>query len=145
MENTYQNAAQAKPVAQLRTNRSMIKVLLLSLITLGIYSLVVWAHISEETNSVCSRYDGKKTMNFWLVFFLIGPITAGIGTIVWIHKLCSRIGSELERRRIDFSFGAGTFWGWGVLGSLIIVGPFVFLYKMFKAMNLMNEDYNAKG
>jgi hypothetical protein len=29
-----------------------------------------------------------------------------------------------------------------MLGSLIIVGPFIYLYKFFKAMNIIADDYN---
>ena len=60
---TINNSA---PVSQLRTNRGLAKFIILSILTLGIYALVVFAHISEETNVVCSRYDGQKTMNYWL-------------------------------------------------------------------------------
>jgi len=86
MNMTEQKVSQA-PVAQLRTNRGLLKLILLSLVTLGIYGLIVTAHISEDVNVVCSRYDGKKTMNYWLLIFLVGPLTLGIGYIVWMHKL----------------------------------------------------------
>ncbi len=129
----------------LKDSRSLVKYILLSLITLGIYSLVCFGNMSSEINITASRYDGKKTMNYYLLFFLIGPITLGIGTIVWIHKFCSRLGAEAARRGTGVNFGAADFWLWNVLGSLIIVGPFIFMYKMFKAMNAVNADYNARG
>ena len=84
-------------------------------------------------------------MNFLLLFFIVGPITLEIGTLVWFHKFSARIGDELNRRGIDYSFGAGSFWVWSVLGILIIVGPFVYLHKLLKAINLINADYNQKG
>ena len=31
-----------------------------------------------------------------------------------------------------------------ILGSLIIVGPFIFYHKFFKATNAINAAYNAK-
>ncbi len=133
------------PVAQLRTNRGLLKFLLLSLITCGIYGLVVYAHVSEDTNVVCSRYDGKKTMNFWLLAFIVGPLTCGIGYLVWGHKLSSRIGNELTRRGLGYSFGAGDYWLWGILGSLILIGPFVYCHKLLKAINTLNADFNVKG
>ncbi len=138
-------AAAQPPVAQLRTNRSFLKTFLLSLLTLGIYGLVCQGHITDDVNLVCSRYDGRKSMNFYLLFFIVGPITAEIATIVWIHNLCDRIGIELKRRQVDYDFGAKDFWLWGVLGSLILIGPFVFAHKFFKSVNLMNENYNLYG
>lgn len=133
------------PVGQLKTNRSLGMFILLSIITLGIYSLFFYASISNDINLVCSRYDGKRTMNYWLLFFIINPITFGIGSIVWIHKLCNRIGDEFRRRGIPNDFRASTYWLWGVLGSFIIVGPFIFLYKLCVAMNTLSQDYNYRG
>lgn len=141
MENTVVQA----PVAQLKTNKGLLKTILLSIITLGIYPLVVMSAISSEINIVASRYDGKKTMHFCLLIFLVAPITLGIAGIVWYHRISNRIGNELKRRGIGYSFSAGTFWGWNVLGSLIGIGPLVYLYKMFKAVNLLNAHYNVNG
>ena len=76
---------------------------------------------------------------------LITPITLGIYSFVWYHKMSERIGNELKRRDIAYNFSCSDFWLWDVLGSLIIVGPFVYGYKLFTAMNLICADYNAKG
>ncbi|MBE6735156.1 MAG: DUF4234 domain-containing protein [Ruminococcaceae bacterium] len=133
------------PVVQLKTNKGLLKTILLSLITFGIYGLVVMSAVSNDINVVASRYDGKKTMHFCLLFFLVAPFTLGIGAIVWIHRISNRIGNEIKRRGINYSFSAADFWLWGVLGSFIIVGPFVYMHKLFKAVNLMNADFNEKG
>ena len=141
MEN-YTNAA---PIGQLKTNKGLLKTILLSLITFGIYPLVVMSAVSSEINIVASRYDGKKTMHFCLLMFIVAPITLGIAGIVWYHRISNRIGAELRRRGIAYSFSATDFWLWNVLGSLIAIGPLVYMHKMFKAMNLMNAHYNVNG
>ena len=133
------------PVVQLKTNRGWLKTILLSIITFGIYGLVMYSGISNDINTIASRYDGKKTMHYCLLVFIITPITFGIGAIVWSHKISNRIGKELARRGINYSFGAGTFWGWNVLGALIGVGPFIYLHKLCKAMNQLCADFNEKG
>ena len=136
---------QQRPVNPLPTNRGLIKFILLSFITLGIYGLVVMCKMSSEINVVAQRYDGKKTMNYALMVFIFAPLTLGIAVIVWYHKFSARLGNELARRGLAYSFGAGTFWGWNVFGSLIVVGPFIYTHKMFKSMNLINGNYNAVG
>ena len=141
MENTVNTA----PVGQLKTNKGLLKTILLSLITFGIYPLVVMSAVSNDINIVASRYDGKKTMHFCLLTFIVAPITFGIAGLVWYHRISARIGAELQRRGIDYSFGAGTFWGWNVLGALIGVGPFIYLHKLAKAMNKLCADFNEKG
>ena len=135
----------ATPAYQLKTNKGLLKTILLSIITFGIYPLVIMSVISNDINVVASRYDGKKTMHFCLLAFIVAPITLGIGAIVWYHRISNRIGDELKRRGIGYSFSAADFWLWNVLGSLIAIGPLVYLYKMFKAVNLMNADYNTNG
>lgn len=138
-------AANPAPAAQLKTNRSLLKFILLSIITLGIYSIVVMSEISSDINTIAGRYDGKKTMHYCLVFFVFSWLTFGILPIIWYHKLSNRIGNELNRRGIPYSFSAATLWLWGVLGSLIIVGPFIYTHKLLKSMNLLAADYNVKG
>lgn len=138
MENTT-------PAVKLKTNRGLLKYILLSIVTLGIYSLVVMSSVSSDINLIATKYDGRKTMHYCLVFFIFSWLTLGIVPIVWWHKISGRIGRELQRRGISYGFGAGTFWGWNVLGSCIIVGPFIYMHKLFKAMNLLAADYNEKG
>ena len=143
MEQTY-HSSQA-PVGQLKTNRGLLKYILLSLVTFGIYGIVLFSSISSDINIIAGRYDGKKTMHYCLLVFLVGWLTAGIGFFVWYHRISARIGGELARRGISYHFGAGTFWGWGFLGTLIVVGPFVYCHKLFKAMNLLSQHYNTYG
>ncbi len=141
--NNYQ--ASAAPVGQLKANKSLVKYILLSLITFGIYGLVVMSSVSNDVNIVASRYDGKRTMHYCLLFFLVGPLTLGIGYLVWFHKISDRIGTELRRRGVAYSFSATDYWLWNVLGSLILVGPFIYYHKLFKATNMMCAHYNING
>lgn len=137
--------ASAAPVGQLKTNRSLLKIILLGIITLGIYPIVVYSSISSDINVIASRYDGRKTMHYCLLFFLVGPITLGIGYLVWFHKISGRIGNELARRNINYKFGSVDFWLWYVIGSIIVVGPFIYIHKICKASNLLAGHYNQNG
>ena len=132
------------PRIQFPTNRGLLKMIFLGLITLGIYDVVVWCKMITELNVAACRYDGKRTMPYFAMVTL-APITLGILPIVWMHKLSNRIGDELNRRGLDYKFSASTFWLWNVLGSLILVGPFVYIHKLMKSMNMINEDFNQKG
>ena len=138
-------ASGAFPVDQIKTNRSLGMFLLLSIITLGIYSIYFFSKIGTDLNKIASRYDGKKTMHFCLIAFLLTPVTLGIAALVWYHKMSDRVGSELRRRGYEKTIGSDTYWLWGILGSLIIIGPFVYIYKLSGAMNTLAEDYNAHG
>jgi hypothetical protein len=140
---TYQ--ASARPVGQLKTNRGLLKFILLGIITLGIYCIVFYSGISSDINVIASRYDGKKTMHYCLLYFLVGPITLEIASLVWFHRISGRIGNELQRRNISYGFGAKDYWLWGVLGAFIVVGPFIFVHKLATASNKIAEHYNING
>ncbi len=170
------NTAMEAPKLKLPTKRSLVKMIFLSIVTLGIYPIVIWSRLVSEVNMVASRYDGERSMSFFGMALLC-PLTLGIHSLVWMHKLCRRIGAELNRRGVDYSFGAKDFWIWNFLMSILygicmgviavltsigfdlyivlwlllavalitLVGPFVFLHKLMKAMNKLNEDYNLRG
>ncbi len=140
---TYQ--AYQSPASHLSTNRGLVKFFFLNLVTLGIYGIVFFTNISTSLNTAASRYDGRKTMNYCLVYFIFSWLTLGIVPLVWFSKMSGRVGNELRRRGIYYSFGAGTFWLWCILGALITVGPFIYIHKLSKAMNKICEDYNVKG
>ena len=125
---------------KLTTSRGLLLYILFSIITFGIYPLVALSLISNEVNKVCK--DGKRTMQFWIVF-LLSPFALGIPLLVWWHRICNRIGNELIIRNINYSFSAMSFWGWHILGSLLFgIGPLVFIHKFLKASNKINSDYN---
>jgi len=133
------------PAQKIKENRGVGKFIFLSIITAGIYGLVCMCNVSTDINTIASRYDGKKTPNFILMVLIFLPITLGIAEFTWHHRFCNRIGDELRRRGLDYSFSARDFWLWYVLGSLIVVGPIIFGARMFKAMNALAADYNKVG
>ena len=169
-------AVPVAPKLQLPVKRGLGKMIIFSILTLGIYPMVIWSRLVGEVNMVTSRYDGERSMSFFGML-LLTPVTLGIHSLVWMHKLCRRIGAELQRRSINYAFGPRDFWLWnvllGVLSSVLVsvgtyltvmgirvvivqclvycvgvaalVGPFVFLHKLMKAMNQMNADYNVNG
>lgn len=136
--------AASAPLIQLPTGRGLWKMVLLGILTLGIYPTVIWSRMVTELNLAASRHDGKRTMPY-LAMMLLVPLTLTVYMFVWFHGFCRRVGNELQRRRIDYTFGARDFWLWNILGSLILVGPFVYIHKLMKAMNLINGDFNVNG
>lgn len=170
----FEKAAKAAaPKLQLPVKRSLVKMIFFSILTLGIYPIVIYSRLVTELNIAASRYDGKRTLSFFGMLML-SPLTLGILTLVWCHRLCGRIGCELRRRNILYTFGASDFWLWNMLLSLLcgaamgcmvlifgpvdwvvlvlallgvgsMVGPFIFLHKLMKSMNLINADFNLNG
>lgn len=103
---------------KLPVKRSLWKMILFGILTLGIYPAVIWSRLVSEVDLVASRHDGERSMPFFAAAML-APLTMGIHTLVWFSKLCRRIGSELQRRNIPYAFGARDFWLWAFLMSLL--------------------------
>ena len=126
-----------------KTNRGLFKFICFTVLTLGIYPIVIYSSISTDINLLASRYDGRKTMHFCLLLFLVSWLTLGIGVFVWWHRISERIGNELIRRKLYASFGASSYWGWNIFGILLFgIGPLVYTYKLLHAMNDICYDEN---
>ena len=134
----------AYPAYKIPTNRSLAKMFFLGILTCGIYPAIISCYMVEDINLIASPHDGRRTMHP-VAAGMLGFITFGIYSLVWEHGLCNRIRDELNRRNISYRFDASTFWLWCVLGSFILVGPFVFLHKYCTAMNCLADDYNQNG
>lgn len=80
-----------RPVAPLRTQRGLLKYVLLGLVTFSIYDIWQMSEVGDSLNLLA------------------------------------------------------LFWLWGILGSLIAVGPFIYIYKLLHAMNDLSADYNVRG
>ena len=155
-------------------NRSVLKLILLSIVTLGIYLIIFFYYVGDDVNIIAGRYDRKTTMNYFLLAvppLVVPPLLLLTGVVpemtmvlpfpnaviivfsfgvpfviamfVWMHRVSNRIGVELKRRGLGYEFSARHYWLWFALGSLIIVGPFVYIHKLCKAMNMLAEDYHA--
>ena len=123
-------------------NRSLVKVILLSIVTFGIYGLI-WTHyLAKDTNAICEG-DGKKTAGL-LKLFLLSLITFGIYSIIWIYMLGDRLQDNGPKYNVTIKESGGTILLWYLVGSFIIVGPYVALYIIIKNINALAEEYNKK-
>ncbi len=143
--NIYNQMPRANVYANMKTNRSMVLFYVFTFLTFGIYSLYFFSVLGSDVNFICEKRDGKRQMNYLIAIWLLGSITLGIVPLVWHTTLAERIGMEAKSRGINTNFNGGSFWLWDILGCLIIIGPFVYMYKLCKVMNMICEDYNQKG
>lgn len=130
---------------RLPENRDWVMFIILGIVTCGIYYIVELTRMGIEINVTASQRDGKHTMNYCLAVFVFGVLTCGIFPFIWFHMFSERVGEEARMRGIDTNFGTGTFWLWYVLGSFIIVGPYIYMCKLCDTMNGINASYNHYG
>ena len=136
-----------RPVVPMyKTNRSLLTLILLSLITFGIYDLYFFTKVGTDINQIASRRDGRHSMHFLLLTFIISPITCGIGGLVWYSNISQRIGNEARVRGNATNFSSSTFWLWAILGSLLFgIGPLVYYHKLCVTINYICASYNQNG
>ena len=129
---------------KLSTDRNMWKLMLLNILTLGLYSIVFFISFSFDIDKAAPKRDGSRTMNF-LFAYILSLFTFSIVIDVWHYHIAQRVEEGLSERKINYDFGTKDFWGWFFFGSFILVGPFVYFHKLCKAMNLLCEDYNKNS
>ena len=140
----YDDEEQAYTPAKLKTNRNMWKLMILNILTLGIYSVLFFIPFSFDLDKVAPKRDRSKTMNF-LIAFVLSLFTGSIPLIIWHYQIAARVEEALQQCNIDYDFSTSTFWGWYFWGSFILVGPFVYFHKLCKAMNLLCAHYNEQN
>ena len=131
----------APPV--LPTDRSVWKFLLFSILTLGLYSIMFFIPFSFDLDKIAPKRGQSGSLNY-LTAYILSLFTFAIILDIWHYQTAAHMEEALSRRQIPYAFGTGDFWGWYIFGSLIFIGPIVYLYKLCKAMNLLCADYNTR-
>ncbi|MDR2435117.1 MAG: DUF4234 domain-containing protein [Treponema sp.] len=122
--------------------RGLAGLVLLSIITLGIYGLYWIFKLAKDVNTICEG-DGKKTGGL-LKVLLLGIITLGIYDMVWLYMLGDRLQDNAPKYGLAFKESGGMVLLWYVLGAFIVVGPFIALYIIIKNTNALAEKYNKQ-
>jgi hypothetical protein len=122
--------------------RGLAGVIILSCVTFGIYGLY-WIHnLAKDVNAMCEG-DGKKTSGL-LKYIILTFITLGIYSLVWVYMLGDRLQDNAPKYNLTFKESGGTVLLWLILGSFIIVGPFIALHIVIKNTNALADEYNKK-
>lgn len=125
----------------MKTNRGLLKYILLTIITCGIYAIYFEYAFARDMNIVCAG-DGKKTRGV-LAQIIFSALTLGIYSLVWLYGVGERINANSFRRNMTSRCTGGSLLLWHIVGSLLFgVGPFVALYKRIHGLNDLCEAYN---
>ena len=118
--------------------RSPVAVLLLSMVTCGIYAFYLIYQISSEVRD----FRGDNTINPALELLLC-IITCGLYPFFWYYGIAERMNNACLARGLRSQTNGTSFLLWYILGSFIIVGPFVAMHQLFETMNTVATEYNA--
>ena len=130
-----------EPVVMLKTNRGVIKTILLSFITCDIYYFYQIHKIGKEMNTCC-KGDGRKTPGL-LMFILLCIITCGFYVFFYLYRLENRIQDNSRKYGLFVSETGMTILLWEILGSIFcLLGYFVALHLVLENMNRLFAAYN---
>lgn len=140
-------------------NRKAWIMILLNVVTLGIYGYIVWFAMGKETNITCCK-DGKHTQGFWATLGL-SIITLGIYFIVWVIKWMNRESDFLQMRKEPVIITGGMYISIIILEVIIscvlqcynmlvisyivsLAISFFLIFLVIKKHNRVNEIYNME-
>ena len=107
----------------MKTNRSLLVYILLSILTLGLYSLYFWPCFARDMNVVCVG-DGRRTRGI-LARIIFSALTFGIYEIVWLYTTGDRIRINAHRLNVPVSCTGGGVLAWGgKLAAALGADPF---------------------
>ena len=120
--------------------RSLLLFILLSIITLGIYSLFFWYKYVKDVNTICAG-DGRQTKGI-LALIIFSILTLGIYSFVWTYGMQNRLRDNATRYGAGLVSGGGTVLAWQILGGLLLgLGAFVALYIQIDSINRLAYGY----
>ena len=127
----------------MKTNRSLLVLILLSIITLGIYSLYFWYRYAQDMNTVCAQ-DGKHTRGV-LARIVFSVLTLGLYELIWMYGVGERVSYNCHQRGLHCNTTGSGLLLWHILGAFIFIGPFVALHKMIDGLNDLSAAHNASA
>ena len=127
----------------IKDDRSFLKLLLLSTVTLGIYGIWHQHHWTKDINTLC-KDDGKNNEGV-LLYFLFTLLTCGLFPIFWWFKAADRLSRAAVRESVAVDISGGKVLLLCIAG-MFTWGIFIWYaqYLVMQATNDLATDYNSK-
>lgn len=127
----------------LNDKRSMLMVLLLNIVTCGIFWYIALHEIAEDMNAICEG-DREETPGI-VVFIVLSYLTGGLYTAWWYYKLGNRMQRNAPRYGLSFKENGTTLLIWNYAGCILCcAGPIIATNIIVKNANALAAAYNAR-
>ena len=127
----------------LKDNRKFIVVMLLSIVTLGIYGMYLTHVMARDTNVACSG-DGKHTKGL-IAMILLTILTFGIYSIIWQVSIISRWTLRAETCTETPKCTILIWLLCNVILSATIIAPIFFQYRYLAGFNQVCRLHNESS
>lgn len=130
-----------------KEDRSFLMLILLSIVTCGIYGIIFYWNLFQDINVVCrpkENDDSQQSPNY-LIAFLLSIITCGIYFYYWYYKQGNRMQRVGHEYGIVIEENGTTYLLWALLGTLLFgIGPLVVMYLIIKNVNRLSVCFNRE-
>ncbi|MFR3031579.1 MAG: DUF4234 domain-containing protein [Blautia sp.] len=121
--------------------RSLLKYILLSLVTCGIYSIYFWYQFDRDVNTVCEG-DGKQPMSY-LAVVVLSVVTCSVFLWYWYYKQAERLQGNAPRYGVKIQENGATVLLWFLVGGWFLgIGILVGDYILMRNLNELARVYN---
>ncbi|RGZ01516.1 DUF4234 domain-containing protein [Clostridium sp. AM58-1XD] len=125
--------------------RNFWMMLLLTIITCGIYGIYWWYCFVEDMNALCEGRSNEKPSPNYIIVILLSFVTCGIYSLIWMYKQGNRMADAAETYGIRTNFNGTTLLLWFVVGQLLCgFGPLIGQYMWIDLFNQMADAYGVK-
>ena len=120
--------------------RNFVTILLLNIITCGIYGLYYMYTVTQDMNTMAGN-DGRNTEPSTVVLLTI--VTCGFYGWYWYYEQGNRMKALCDRNNIPCEENGTTYLIWILVGALICgVGSWIAMYLFLKNFNVLAAAYN---
>ena len=129
-------------IRHMETDRSIVTVVLLSMITCGIYGFYFVYKCAQDMNTMCD--DDEETGGL-AVYILLSMVTCGLYGIYWEYKLANRLQKNAPAYGMQFEENGTTVIMWRVIGMLLcVIASYYGMYIWINNLNRLSAAYNAR-
>ena len=138
-----QPAAAPMGYGPVKSDRSLIGWLLLSIVTCGIYSYYFLYCLARDINTMCQE-DGDSTPGI-AAFILLSFVTCRFYALYWYYKIGNRLQANAPRYGLVFQENGTTILMWQIVGALLCgLGSIFAMNIIIKNTNAMATVYNTR-
>ncbi|MBQ9099563.1 MAG: DUF4234 domain-containing protein [Clostridia bacterium] len=123
-----------------KEDRSLLILIVLSVVTLGIYALWHQYTVIRDVNDMLHG-DGKNTAGL-VCLIVFSLLTCGIYTCIWYYQLGERLAVNLQMRRVPYSIGGGFLLILTLFSRFCPLLALVAEYKVIHAVNHLAHYHN---
>ena len=124
----------------LKTNRGIIKTVIFTILTLGIYGLFMIHQMATDARTVSGKHVGR------LIFYIIfTPLTLGIYPLYWNIRVIGLFADNVRSAGKTPRLTGVSYLLWNIFGILLFgLGPLIAYVKQIHLWNDSNAVYNSK-